>query len=129
MDDEGEYEFQASGDSCEACQALDGTNCTTRPHENCRCQIVPATSQCTYELEAHAPVRHGAGRYDLFFGGELTVTCLDGTELGMSVEWDASGYDEGAEDWEEFAQPLIDDAVAELCQQCPEAEPERPPVA
>jgi hypothetical protein len=116
--------FQASGDACGICAALDGTNCSTLPHPNCQCQIVPAENECTYEFVPHEPVRRGPGRYDFRFGGELTVTCPDGSDAGgESVEWDASGYDPDAGGWSEFAQPLIDAAVKELCDQCPSDEP------
>src|ERR1051325_1182686 len=108
MDEEIEYIFQAGGEACAMCQALDGTNCASLPHPNCSCQIVgkQGEMECEYELDAHDPVRHGPGPYDFTFGGDLTVTCPDGTELGMSVEWDASGYDPNTS-WEEFAEPLI----------------------
>ena len=128
MDEDIEYVFQAGGDACGICLALDGTNNTALPHPNCSCQIVSkeGENECVYNLEAHNTVPHGDGKYDFTFGGDLTVTCPDGTEVSQSIEWDASGYNPDAGGWTEFAQPLIDAAVEELCSQCPASD--SPPV-
>ena len=125
MAEEIEYEFQATGDACEVCQALDGTNVTTRPHPNCLCQIVPAEKECTYELAKHLKLR-GPGDYDFTWSGELTVFCPDGSEAGgMSLEFDASGFGPSGDGWIEHADSIIDDAVKELCGNC--SPPEEPP--
>ncbi|MDQ2974017.1 MAG: hypothetical protein M3R69_01245 [Acidobacteriota bacterium] len=118
-----EYEFQATGDACGICAALDGTNYSSKPHPNCLCQIVPVEKECTYQLDEHGLTHYGTGKYNFTFGGGLTVFCPDGSEAGgESVEWDASGYDpEGS--WSDFANGLIDAAVAELCENCQAEEP------
>lgn len=119
MDEDDEVEFQASGDACGVCAALDGTNRASLAHPNCQCQIVPTEKECTHDFDVHEPVRDGPGKYDFKFGGELSVTCPDGSDAGsVSVVWDASGYDPEAGGWSDFAQPLIDAAIKELCDQC-----------
>lgn len=123
MDEDMEYVFQAGGDACGICLALDGTNNTAQPHPNCSCQIVnkEEEKECEYEIEWHPPVRHGEGKYDFTIGGELTVTCPDGTSVGQSVEWSASGYDPDA-GWNDFVESLIDGVVGELCSECKESD-------
>jgi hypothetical protein len=124
MDEDMEYVFQAGGDACGICLALDGSNNTAPPHPNCSCQIVSkeGEKECEYNLDWHDPVRHGDRPFDITIGGDLTVTCPDGTEVSESIEWDVSGYDPDG-GWNDFVQPLIDNAVAELCGQCPESDP------
>ena len=120
------YVFTASGDSCEICAALDGTDCETKPHENCQCEIT-ANDDCDHEISGGGGERYGSGNYDTMFSGELTVTCADGSTMGMSFEIDLGGFNpEGHdEDYDifEYIEELMADEVKELCGSCPTPPP------
>ena len=123
-EEEDDVEFQATGDACEICAALDGTPCATLPHPNCQCQIVPAKKHCTHDANLHT-YKYGSGSRYYRVAGEVTVTCPDGSEFSESVDFDAndlpispdsSGVDTGLED-------AVDAIYQELCDQCPDEEP------
>jgi len=112
------YVFKASGDACEICAALDGTNCDTLPHENCQCQI-EADDGCDHELSGSSE-HYGSGDYDARFGGELTVTCADGTSFGMSIDVDLGGFNPAGEtDFFDYLDDLLADKIDALCDGCP----------
>jgi len=123
-DEENDVEFVASGEACGICQALDGTNCATLPHENCLCQIVPKGKECTHDFDFEITT-YGPGNYDFKISGELTVTCPDGSEIGESLEIDAGTLppilDSDGLNW--AVEQAMEDAWGELCEQCPEPEP------
>ena len=122
MDDEAEYEFLASGDACGACQALDGTTCTQLPHENCMCQIVPKGSQCESDYQ-FSSAHWGPGLFDGVVGGEITVTCPDGTTISESFEFNLSPHSgEGAGPMD-LALDAFDGEAESLCSECPEEKP------
>ena len=119
------YVFAASGDSCEICAALDGTDCETKPHENCQCQIIANddNDDCEHENHGEDNSRYGSGLYDTMFGGELIVTCADGSTLGMSYEIDLGGFNPEGHDEDfdifDYMDELMADEVKELCDSCP----------
>lgn len=121
MDD---YVFQASGDACAICLALDGTNCSTLPHENCLCQIVPKGDECDHSGTEINLVHYGSGSRDFRVTGEFVVVCPDGSEIGESREFDAGALppvmDAQGLDW--AVERELDEIWAELCEQCQEPE-------
>lgn len=118
-DEENEVEFVASGDACGICQALDGTNCATLPHQNCQCQIVPKSAQCPHDFNFQTTT-YGPGDHDYTISGELTVTCPDGSEIGQSFEIDAGALppvlDSDGLNW--AVEEALDAMWEELCDQC-----------
>ena len=110
------YRFQASGDACGVCQSLDGTDCPTLPHDNCQCQIAPPY-ECETKVENLTGTPTGPNRATL--SAEVTVTCADGSETGMSVEIEVTFDPEEIGPGDELSNAI--DAVAdELCAQCPD---------
>jgi hypothetical protein len=115
--DEG-YVFYASGDACGICLALDGTNTAGLPHDSCQCQIEPG-SDCTHEYSGGSD-HWGPGDYDATFGAEITVTCADGSEIGVSVPIDLSGFDPNSGgDILDYIEDAVDAEADALCEQCP----------
>ena len=120
-----EYVFQPSGDACGACQALAGMPYTGPVHENCMCQAVPADDQpeCeqSYEFDT---TRWGPGTYDGSVGGEITVTCPDGSTISESFEFDLSPYAGGdGSDVLDLAVDAFEGEAEALCSECPEPDP------
>lgn len=108
----GDWVFVASGDACGVCQALDGSDCMSQPHDSCRCQVEPY--HCETDIQFSEVVHTGPGEYDYAFGAEITVTCPDGSTVGMSVgvvmnEQNIDDPNLGGG---------IDAAADELCEQC-----------
>jgi hypothetical protein len=67
---------------------------------------------------------YGPGNLDGTFGGELTVTCPDGSEIGESWEHDMSGFRGTADELMPWLEDALEDEVKALCDQCPkETEP------
>jgi hypothetical protein len=123
---DNDHVFQASGEACPICSALDGTLVSAgfTAHDNCTCQTIPVDNDggCQHHF-AGTTVRHGSGPWDASYAVEITVVCADGTEMGMSTEVDLGGSDES----NDFGIDIIDEAVEEianeLCEQCPEPKP------
>lgn len=112
-----DYQFQASGDACGVCQSLDGSACFSQPHDSCKCEIVEAY-HCETNVQFTPVVHTGPGEYDYAFGAEVSVTCPDGSTLGMSVAVilnENNIYDSGDTE--------VDAAADELCDQCPSESP------
>jgi hypothetical protein len=114
--------FEASGDACGICAALNGqlVSAGYKAHDNCQCQTVPADedSDCKWSFSHVGNDRYGDGSYDVRAGVEVEVTCADGTTFGMSGEVDvgsSNDLDEFGAALEEYAEQLAD----ELCAQCP----------
>src|SRR5262245_18555912 len=87
----GEFVFQASGEACAICQALDGTETASLPHENCLCQIVPVDDGCDRDF-SFSSNHYGPGPTDFTSGCEITVTCADGSSISESFEQDAAKF-------------------------------------
>ena len=116
--------FIASGDSCAMCTALDGTNCASLPHPGCMCQLIPVDDDPDCEIDYTFTKTHrGSKEFDVRLGGEITVTCPDGTTIGESFEADLNDYADTAADEFEAVQQAFHDHGEELCEQCPPPEP------
>jgi hypothetical protein len=117
--------FQASGDACPICTALDGSHVPAgyQPHENCMCQTIPDDANgCEWTFEHAGNDRYGYGEFDVISGIEVTVYCADGSQLGRSGEFNGGGSAEW-EDWYEGLQEAAEAIAEGLCDQCPEPEP------
>lgn len=117
-----DYTFIASDFACGICMALDGTNCSTLPHPNCLCQIVPQEKECHAEYTFSGNY-DGPGSYDGSVGGEITVFCPDGSEISESFEFDLGPYESTGDDTLDIAIEEFEAEAAALCEQCPEPEP------
>lgn len=128
-DEEVEYVFQASGDACEICSALDGTVASDLPHDNCLCQIVAKKKKHTgsgikgssYSFGGGSSSHYGPGNSDYSIGTEIEVECCDGTSIGESIEFDGHDLPDVMEDaWQAVYLEKLDAAAGDLAQECPE---------
>ena len=113
-----QYMFQAGGDACGGCAALDGTisDAPLGPqHENCHCQSVPVR-----EEDHDCPTIEG-GDVDIETTGptltvstEVTLTCCDGSTRGMSVVHDLGPMSLPIDDIIAALQDAIQSAADEL---------------
>jgi hypothetical protein len=123
--------FQASGDACPICMALNGEAVPPNfeAHDGCMCQTVPQddADNCEWSFEHTGNARDGNGDFDVISGFEVTVICPDGSEAGASGEFDGHPYTgSGADDFERWADDFegaAGDLAAEICADCPEEEP------
>lgn len=124
MDGQSNLVFQPSGDACGACMALAGMPYTGSVHENCMCQAVPdEEGDCEVDY-SFTTTRWGNGEYDGAAGGEITVTCPDGTVISESFEFDFSPYAGGdGSDLMDLAVDGFEAEAAALCAECQEQEP------
>jgi hypothetical protein len=118
--------FQATGDSCPVCTALDGQIVPAgyTAHDNCQCQTIPKDedSDCTYDFEHVGNTRDGSGSFDVVSHFEVEVTCPDGSSAGASSEFDGHGYTD-LDTWADAFEDAAEDLAAELCESCPHEEP------
>lgn len=124
---EHDHRFQASGEACPICAALDGTLVSAgfTAHDNCTCQTIPVDDDhggCERHVSGNT-FRHGSGPWDASFAAEVTVVCADGSEIGMSTEIDLSGSDDSNDFGIGIIDEAIDEIANELCEQCPDPKP------
>jgi hypothetical protein len=122
MDDQGV--LVASGDACPACLALEGTDAQPPIHPNCLCQVVPRTSDCDVDY-SFSGYHYGPGEYDGGAGGEITVTCPDGSTISESFEVAFAPFAGSGADPMDIAVDGFEGEAEGLCDQCPEEEPFR----
>jgi hypothetical protein len=131
-DEEYEYVFQASGDACGICAALDGTDATPPAHDNCQCQTVmrkrkksPGSGKngSTYNYSGGSSSHYGSGNQDYTIGTEIEVECCDGSTIGESVPFDGHDLPDPWEDaWQVAYYEKLDEAAGELADGCPECD-------
>lgn len=118
-----EHVFQASGEACPTCAALDGQVVTAgyQPHEGCTCSTAPSRTQggCEYHEEGFEISMDG--HYNAA-SLEVTVICPDGQEVGLSIEVDTHAATDALE-WFDLIEGAALDAAESLCDDCPEPEP------
>jgi hypothetical protein len=117
-----QYMFVAGGDACGACAALDGTISNGglgQQHENCQCQDVPVHDEDCPSVEVpsiHIETTGGTTTV----GGDVTVVCCDGSEIGESVEVDLGPVSLPIDETIDAFMDAFDSAAAELAGTCPE---------
>ncbi len=118
--------FQATGDSCPICTALDGLKVPAGyiPHDNCHCQTIPEAedSDCTHSFNHVGNVRDGSGPFDVVSHFEVEVTCSDGSTVGASSQYDGHGSLD-LDDWADGFDAASEALAEELCDSCPVEEP------
>jgi hypothetical protein len=86
-DGEGKFRFEAGGDSCDTCQALDGAifqYCPELPHADCQCNIVPVNAgQNRWRMETWQSSRD-RGQLTLYV--LIEVECCDGSSSETVVD-------------------------------------------
>jgi hypothetical protein len=124
------YVFQANGDACDSCSAMDGQEASDLPHEGCNCQIVPKDGkEVTYMYSELISRRTGDGPKDYVFGTEIEVECCDGSTVGASFEIDGHDLPDFAEDgYMDAILEMLDAEASDLAMQCPECEDDFPSV-
>jgi len=125
--DQPQYMFQASGDACGLCSAMNGevfNDPPSLPHPNCQCQIIPLTADegCpSYTVEGGTSVRYGSGGRMAHHYAEVTVICCDGTEIGQTIEIDLGVTEErDVEEMVDQVAAAADQAAQEMASGCPE---------
>jgi hypothetical protein len=141
-DEEDVFEFVAGGESCERCEALDGSRWSeppSLPHAYCNCEITPvdagsaddwgSTDACgnSWEAETTGNVEFYGPADDpsLEWEVQITVECADGSggefliyiDSGRDSAYD-SPEDRGAYIWSE-AYDEGDELMAQVCQCVP----------
>jgi hypothetical protein len=122
----GDVEYTFDGNpECPICAALDGTTDSEPippPHDNCQCT---SEATCPNDHDYHgSSTRYGPHGSCFILDVEVTVTCWDGTEIGMEVPIDFGCV--GADQDEGFLDEVADqagDVAAELEAGCPPCEP------
>lgn len=114
--------FQASGEACAICAALDGTPVSAgfEAHDNCTCQTIPVDEGGDCEHQYENPTRSGP---NATYGVEVTVICADGSEISMSTEVDLHGAGGSEDAVLSIVEEALEEVADELCQQCPEPKP------
>jgi len=116
-----EYEFMGNPE-CGICGALAGTTGSepiSAPHENCQCEN---QATCTNSSDiAGSSTRYGPGGSCFIFNAEITVTCWDGTTVGMSlpIDFGCTGADQDENFWDQVEEAAAD-AIADLEDGCPD---------
>jgi hypothetical protein len=124
-DENVEYTFEGNAD-CGICGALAGTTDSRPippPHDNCQCTN-EATCENEYSFESHAQ-RYGPQGRCFTLTLEVTVTCWDGTEIGVTTEIDYGC--EGADQAEDFWEDVWDqtgDVAGDMADGCPDCAPQ-----
>lgn len=131
------YEFQASGEACPICAALDGQVVEGpgyTPHDGCTCQTVLKGQQgdCEWDFtESGRSYTGGQGWGDVIIGVAVEVTCPDGSVLAVETQFDGTRYsdlpftDENFDAWNDEYEGVAEEAAQELCDQCQPEEPFR----
>jgi hypothetical protein len=86
-DGDGEFRFEAGGESCDTCQALNGAiynYCPSLPHLSCQCAIVPTNATSHEWGIAGWQSVHAGKKLTLYV--HITVKCCDGTTGDTVVE-------------------------------------------
>jgi hypothetical protein len=116
--DEVEYELQ--GGECELCQSMAGTvsDYPLEPlHPNCACKSTP---RCNNRFSFQGDSTHYGPAGECFiFNAEITVTCWDGSEIGLSVPIDM-GCEAEAGDVFEAIDAAVEEEAQALMDSCPD---------
>jgi hypothetical protein len=122
-DGDGEFQFEAGGESCDACQALNGAiynYCPSLPHLSCQCAIVPTNQEFNGWSITDWQSVHAGKTLTLYV--HITVVCCDGTtgdtvvELPFELDWEKlekkyPNMDDIGEAYFEELDSLIHDGV------------------
>ena len=128
--EEEEFEWCATGESCAICEALDGTTFTSAPqmvHPHCDCEVHPVGSASRAYTDCENTWKDPSGgtwsgRY-LVMHVDVEVTCWDGTIVTDTVEVDFGNDPEidletlGDELWD-AVHDHVEELIAEHCPEC-----------
>lgn len=116
-------EYVLSGGECERCQSMAGT-VSDHPleplHPNCACTSEPQCNN-TFDFEGGS-TRYGPDGQCFIFNAEITVTCWDGSEIGMTIPIDMGCEAESGDVWEAIDAAVEAEASA-LLDGCPDCSP------
>lgn len=127
------YEWQATGESCVVCDALDDLTFTSAPvavHPKCKCEVyptglpAPSFSNCENVWEVTASHSEWSIDDQLTMHVFVSVQCWNGTTITDIIDLD---FGDGVDDINTFDDEIwngVSDHVEELAaMNCPECEP------